>query len=161
VKRLGPAALVAGCLVVAACAGAGATAEAGALPPADPAELEYAPELRIDLATFRETSSGLYLQDVTEGEGPVARRGSLVWIRYVGRLPDGTIFDGNLGGDPFNTRLGGTEVIRGWNEGIPGMRRGGIRRLVVPPHLGYGSRRQGDVPPGATLIFDLELVDIR
>lgn len=122
--------------------------------------LFYAPELQIDLSTFELRPSGLYVQDVEVGEGPIARRTSRVWIHYVGWLPDGTIFDGSLGGDPYHTRLGGNEVIRGWNEGITGMRRGGVRRLVVPPDLAYGSRGRGDVPPGATLVFEVELVDV-
>ena len=149
-----------GILVVAACAGSGPEAGDAAPAPSDPTMLFYAPELEIDLSAFERTRSGLYLQDVTEGEGPAARRTSRVWIHYVGWLPDGTVFDASLGGAPFHLRLGGNEVIRGWNEGIVGMRRGGVRRLVVPPHLGYGSGGRGDVPPGATLVFRLELVDV-
>jgi peptidylprolyl isomerase len=140
--------------------GGGVTPEGPPLPPADPALLFYAPELEVTLADFELRPSGLYVQDVEIGEGPVARRTSRVWIHYVGWLPDGTVFDGSLGGDPYHTRLGGNEVIRGWNEGIAGMRRGGVRRLVVPPHLAYGSRGRGDVPPGATLVFQVELVDV-
>ena len=141
------------------CGGGVAPASSG-LPASDPALLFYAAELEIDLADFERTSSGLYIQDVEPGEGPIARRTSRVWIHYVGWLPDGTVFDGSLGGDPYHLRLGGNEVIRGWNEGIVGMRRGGVRRLVVRPSLGYGSSGRGDVPPGATLVFRLELVDV-
>lgn len=147
-------------LVFAGCGGGGPDPEGPPLPPSDPALLFFSPELEVDLSEFERTSSGLYVQDVQVGEGPIARRTSRVWIHYVGWLPDGTVFDASLGGDPYHTRLGGNEVIRGWNEGITGMRRGGIRRLVVPPNLGYGSRGQGDVPPGATLVFQLELVDV-
>lgn len=144
---------------VSGCAG-GPPVVSGDLPPADPAELVFASEVAVDLSSMEKTESGLYLLDIVVGDGPIARRTSRVWVKYVGRLPDGTVFDANLGGEPYHTRLGGSEVIRGWNEGIVGMRRGGIRRLVVPPHLGYGTRGSGDVPPGATLIFDLELVDV-
>ena len=141
--------------------GGGATVQEAPLPPSDPAEVEFAPELDVDLGAFERTSSGLYLQDIQVGEGRVARRTSRVWIRYVGWLPDGTLFDGNIGGEPYHVRLGGNEVIRGWNEGIEGMKRGGIRKLVVPPGLAYGSRGSGgDVPPGATLVFLVELVDV-
>lgn len=140
--------------------GGGPPMDSGALPSGDPAELVFAPEVAVDLSEMEKTASGLYLLDIVVGDGPVARRTSRVWVKYVGRLPDGTVFDANLGGEPYHTRLGGSEVIRGWNEGIVGMRRGGIRRLVVPPHLAYGSRGSGDVPPGATLVFDLELVDV-
>ncbi len=130
------------------------------MPPSDPAALFFAPELEVDLSEFTRSASGLYVQDVQLGDGPIARRTSRVWVRYVGWLPDGTVFDGNVGGEPYHMRLGGNEVIRGWNEGIVGMKRGGIRRLVVPPGLAYGSRGRGDVPPGATLVFYLELVDV-
>lgn len=143
---------------IAACAGG--VGQAAPLPPADPAELQFAPELEIDLSSFERSESGLYIQDVQVGEGRPARRNSRVWIEYVGWLPDGTVFDGNVGREPYNVRLGGTEVIRGWNEGIEGMRRGGLRRLVVPPSLAYGSSRRGDIPPGSTLVFYIELVDV-
>jgi len=140
--------------------GGGASTDAAALPPADPSRLFYAPELEIDLADFERTPSGLYVQDVEIGDGPVARRTSRVWIEYVGWVADGTVFDGNVGGDPYSFRLGGNEVIRGWNEGIVGMKRGGVRRLVVRPGLGYGSSRRGDIPPGSTLVFWLKLIDV-
>ena len=96
---------------------------------------------------------------MNEGTGTMARRTSRVWIYYVGWLPDGTVFDGQLQGEPFHFRLGGSEVIRGWNEGIRGMRIGGRRRLVVRPGLAYGSRGRGDVPAGATLVFEVQLID--
>ncbi len=140
--------------------GGGPDVESGVLPPRDPALLFFSPELEIDLSTFERRDSGLYVQDVEVGEGPIARRTSRVWIHYVGWLPDGSVFDASLGGDAYHTRLGGNEVIRGWNEGVAGMKRGGVRRLVVPPQLAYGSRGQGDVPPGATLVFQIELVDV-
>jgi peptidylprolyl isomerase len=157
-KRLGAVLALIG--VLSGCGGGGGEAEAGPLPPSDPSQLFYAPELEVDLSEFERRSSGLYVQDVTVGEGPVARRTSRVWVHYVGWLPDGAVFDASLGGDPYHTRLGGNEVIRGWNEGIVGMRRGGIRRLVVPPRLGYGSSGRAGVPPNATLIFRLELIDV-
>ena len=143
-------------LLLGACAGG---APAGPLPPTDPAQIEFAPELGIDLADFELTPSGLYVQELNVGTGPTARRTSRVWIYYIGWLPDGTVFDGQLEGDPFHGRLGGSEMIRGWNEGIRGMRVGGRRRLVVRPGLGYGTRGRGKVPPGATLIFELQLID--
>ena len=155
-KRRASLATLGATLFMAACAGG---APAGPLPPSDPAQLHFASELGIDLADFQLTSSGLYLQDMNEGTGTMARRTSHVWIYYVGWLPDGTVFDGQLQGDPFHFRLGGNEVIRGWNEGIRGMRIGGRRRLVVRPGLAYGSRGRGKVPPGATLVFEVQLID--
>lgn len=148
-------------LMLGACGGGGSTASGEvAAPPQDPAQLFYSLELEIDLDDFERTASGLYIQDIEIGEGPTARRTSRVWISYIGWLPDGTVFDGNVGGEPYHLRLGGSEVIRGWNEGIVGMRRGGVRRLVVRPGLAYGSRGRGDIPPGATLIFRVTLVDV-
>lgn len=147
-------------VLAAACGGGGSGASDGPLPPSDPAMLTYADELEIDLSEFEKTASGLYIQDVVVGTGARANRTSRVWIMYVGFLPDGTVFDGQLQGDPFHFRLGGSEVIRGWNEGVRGMRVGGRRRLIVRPGLGYGSRGRGDVPPGATMIFDVQLVDV-
>jgi len=115
----------------------------------------------VDLAAMERTSGGLYVQDLREGDGFTAQRSSLVTLHYVGYLPDGTIFDTSSGGEPFQFRLGGNEVIRGWNQGIPGMRRGGIRRLVVPPSLGYRAQGRGKIPPNTTLIFDIQLLDVR
>ena len=130
------------------------------LGPADPTQVVYAEELGVDLSRMTRTSTGLYYEDLTEGVGPVATRNSRVWIHYVGYLPDGTVFDTSVGGEPMHFRLGGNEVIRGWNQGIPGMKKGGRRRLVVRPGLAYGSRGRGSVPPGATLIFEVQLVDV-
>ena len=142
-----------------ACSG-GAGAPAGPVPPSDPTQLTFAEELQVDLNAFRRTESGLFVQDVSEGSGRFAGRTSRVWIEYVGWLPDGTVFDGNVGQDSYHFRLGGSEVIDGWNEGIVGMRRGGVRRLVVRPELAYGSRGRGKIPAGSTLVFWVRLVDV-
>lgn len=127
----------------------------------DPAHLTFADELGVDLSRMDQLESGLYLEDLSEGVGAVVGRTSRVWIHYISWLPDGTVVDSSLGGEPFHFRLGGNEVIRGWNQGIPGMKVGGRRRLVVRPGLAYGARGQGDVPPSATLIFEVQLVDTR
>lgn len=139
-------------------AGAGTAAPAG---PSEPEDIVFAPELGIDLTSMERTSSGLYVQDLRGGDGFAAQRSSLVAVHYVGYLPDGTIFDASAGGEPLRFRLGGNEVIRGWNQGIPGMRVGGLRRLVVRPSLAYGSRGRGRVPPSTTLVFDVQLLDVR
>ncbi|HSM06857.1 MAG TPA: FKBP-type peptidyl-prolyl cis-trans isomerase [Longimicrobiales bacterium] len=127
----------------------------------DPATVAFDPELGIDLAAMERTPSGLYLQDLAEGVGPTAQRTSLVTIHYATWLADGTLVDTSVGGDPFTVRLGGSEVIRGWNEGIQGMRVGGRRKLVVRPGLAYGSRGSANVPPDATLVFEVQLTDVR
>ncbi len=142
---------------LAACAGA-PPAPAG---PVEPEAITFAPELEVDLTRMVRTASGLYVQDLREGEGFTAQRASLVTLRYVGYLPDGTVFDTTGDGEPFQFRLGGSEVIRGWNQGIPGMKRGGVRRLVIRPSLAYGARGRGVIPPYATLVFDVQLLDVR
>ena len=144
-------------VTVTACAGA-PRASSG---PTEPEAIAFAPELQVNLSAMERTSRGLYLQDFKEGDGFTAQRTSLVTLRYVGYLPDGTIFDTTGDGEPFQFRLGQSEVIRGWNLGIPGMRRGGIRRLIVRPSLGYGSRAVGKIPPNTTLVFDIQLLDVR
>ncbi|HSJ06323.1 MAG TPA: FKBP-type peptidyl-prolyl cis-trans isomerase [Longimicrobiales bacterium] len=107
--------------------------------------------------------NGLHVEDLREGEGPAAEAGQVVVVHYTGWLADGTRFDSSRDGDdPFPVRIGTGEVIDGWDLGIPGMRVGGERRLVIPPSLGYGNAGAGGViPPGATLIFDVELLEIR
>lgn len=96
------------------------------------------------------------------GSGKVARRGDTVTVHYVGRLTDGTEFDSSRKGDaPFAFVLGQGRVIKGWDEGVTGMEVGCIRRLTVPPHLGYGAKGfPPDIPPGATLVFEVELLDV-
>ena len=147
-------------LILAGCAaGAGGSPDAPA--PSDPDRVAFAPELGLDLEARERTATGLYVQDLTEGEGFTAKRTSLVKLHYVGYLPDGSIFDTSSGGEPLQVRLGANEVIRGWNQGIPGMKRGGIRRLVVRPSLAYRSQSRGRIPPNSTLVFDVQLLDVR
>lgn len=105
--------------------------------------------------------NGLIIEDVVIGKGATARVGSLVSVEYTGRFPNGPEFDSSRrAGRPYRLRLGAREVIDGWDIGIQGMRVGGKRRLTVPPGLAYGATGYGGViPPNATLLFDLELVD--
>ena len=101
--------------------------------------------------------------DLEVGDGPVAEVGDSVAVQYVGRLADGTQFDSsydNPGGEPFRFLIGAGAVIPGWEQGVPGMRVGGKRRLTIPPHLAYGSAGRGPIPPNATLTFDIELIEI-
>ena len=151
---------VAACMIVVTGCGGGPPASSAPHPPSDPTQLEYAEELQINFDEFTLTESGLYLQDLEIGTGPFVRSNGRVWVQYVGWLSDGTVFDGNMGQDPYHFRMGADEVIAAWNEGIVGMRRGGKRRLLVRPELGYGSRGRATVPPGATLLFYIELVDV-
>jgi len=113
-------------------------------------------------AATRTTASGLQIQDLQIGTGTEAVTGKQVSMHYTGTLTDGTKVDSSVGGSPYTLTLGGGEVIAGWDEGIVGMRVGGKRRLTIPPSLGYGAPgRPPVVPPNATLVFDLELMDVK
>ncbi|MFA7239284.1 MAG: FKBP-type peptidyl-prolyl cis-trans isomerase [Sulfuricellaceae bacterium] len=109
------------------------------------------------------TASGLIYEDVTEGEGAIACAGQKVTVHYTGWLTDGTKFDSSKDrSEPFDFPLGGGRVIRGWDEGVQGMKIGGVRKLTIPPELGYGARGAGGViPPNATLVFEVELLGTR
>ena len=100
--------------------------------------------------------------ELVEGEGKVAEANQKVSVHYTGWLTDGTKFDSSLDrNDPFIFPLGGGRVIRGWDEGVQGMKVGGKRKLTIPPQLGYGSAGAGGViPPNATLVFEVELLEI-
>jgi FKBP-type peptidyl-prolyl cis-trans isomerase FkpA len=127
-----------------------------------PAEQTYAPELDVNLDRMQRTPSGLYTQDLVEGTGQTAQAGNLVVAHYTGWLPNGQEFDSSRGGQPFEFPLGQGRVIPGWDEGVAGMREGGRRRLVIPSELAYGPQGAGGViPPNATLVFDIELLEVR
>jgi peptidylprolyl isomerase len=135
-------------------------ASAGGSAPAVEATV-FAPELGVDPATMAGTPGGVRWRDVEAGVGAEARRGSEVTVHYQGWLPDGRRFESTAGGAPVTFRLGEGRVIRGWEEGIVGMKAGGRRRLVVPPRLGYGARAVGPVPPNSVLVFEIDLVTVR
>ena len=147
-------------LALAGCGGSGGPPGAP-VPSGEPEDLAFAPGLTVDLASMELTRTGLYIQDLRPGDGLIACRTSRVTLHYVGYLHDGTIFDTSAGGEPFQFRLGESEVIRGWDEGVRGMKIGGLRRLVVRPRLAYGSRGTGSVPPNTTLVFDVHLLSVR
>jgi FKBP-type peptidyl-prolyl cis-trans isomerase len=104
----------------------------------------------------------LEITDLEIGTGAEAVAGSKVDVHYTGWLTDGTKFDSSLDrGQPFSFPLGGGRVIKGWDQGVAGMKVGGKRKLVIPPELGYGSRGAGGViPPNATLVFEVELLAV-
>ncbi|MEJ2307723.1 MAG: FKBP-type peptidyl-prolyl cis-trans isomerase [Gammaproteobacteria bacterium] len=110
----------------------------------------------------RITDSGLKIEDLEEGSGETATTGMTVTVHYTGWLENGTRFDSSLDrNDPLQFGLGRGMVIRGWDEGVAGMKVGGKRKLTIPPHLGYGTAGAGGViPPNATLIFEVELLDV-
>ncbi len=106
------------------------------------------------------TPDGLQYWDIKEGTGAVAKPGDKVKVHYTGWLTNGKKFDSSVDrGQPFEFTLGAGQVIKGWDEGVAGMKVGGKRQLRIPPDLGYGSRGAGGViPPNATLVFDVELL---
>ncbi len=129
-----------------------------AAPPSEPAPQPS--------ATGTETMP-LQKTDLAPGTGAELKTGQEVLVHYTGWLynaaaPEnkGKQFDSSVGGEPFEFRVGNGDVIRGWDEGVVGMKVGGKRRLVIPPEFGYGASGAGPIPPGATLVFDVELVEI-
>jgi FKBP-type peptidyl-prolyl cis-trans isomerase len=109
------------------------------------------------------TASGLIYEDTVVGEGAEATAGQYVSVHYTGWLTNGKKFDSSKDrNDPFAFPLAQRHVIAGWDEGVQGMKVGGTRKLTIPPELGYGARGAGGViPPNATLIFEVELLDIQ
>ena len=108
------------------------------------------------------TETGLQIEEIKVGDGETAASGQFVSVRYTGWLTDGSKFDSSKDRDePFEFSLGQRMVIAGWDEGVQGMRVGGVRKLTIPPQLGYGARGAGGViPPNATLVFEVELLEI-
>ncbi|PYQ71212.1 MAG: peptidylprolyl isomerase [Acidobacteria bacterium] len=104
--------------------------------------------------------------DLRVGTGAVAAAGQTLTVNYTGWFYDaskpeqkGVSFDSTVGKSPFTFTLGAQQVIKGWDQGLPGMQVGGLRRLVIPPSLAYGSTRSGSIPANSTLLFEIELLD--
>jgi FKBP-type peptidyl-prolyl cis-trans isomerase FkpA len=154
-------------LAVAAIAVAGCSQGEESTLPQHPEEdhrvaTRYAPALEIDLGAMEyRRFSGLYVQDIQVGDGARADSGDIVFVHYTGWLPNGRKFDSSRdSGRPFDFALGYGRVVDGWDQGVVGMRVGGQRRLVIPPALGYGATGKGPIPGNATLVFDVELLDV-
>lgn len=144
------------------------SAEAGGSVPAGAADGEvamdtvFAENLDLDLTQMTRTASGLYYEDLEPGGGLAARDGHVLDTHYTGWLTTGEEFGTSREASPYSFQLGRRQAPRGIEEGVTGMRIGGVRRLVVPPSLGYGSRGQPPtIPPSATLVYEIELLDIK
>ncbi len=125
-------------------------------------ETTFAPSLGVDLDASTRTGSGLYIRDLVVGTGSTAQNGATLAVHYRGSLPGGFVFDDNVAGvdAPFSFKLGEGGVIKGWEEGLLGMRVGGRRQLIIPARLGYGSSGSGVIPPNSILVFTVDLVSI-
>jgi len=109
-----------------------------------------------------EDKGELIIEDLVVGQGVEAKEGNVITVNYTGWLENETQFDSSLspGRDPLLITLGAGQVIQGWDEGIPGMKVGGKRRLTIPPHLGYGNQAVGAIPANSTLIFEIDLLGV-
>jgi len=127
-----------------------------ALPESSARETPVAPASNVTNVTK------LMIEEIKVGEGAEAKAGDTVRVHYTGWLTNSTKFDSSVDrGTPFEFRLGAGEVIKGWDQGVAGMKVGGKRKLTIPPDLGYGDRGAGGlIPPGATLVFEVELLAI-
>lgn len=108
------------------------------------------------------TASGLKYVELKIGDGKEAKEGSTVLVYYTGKLDNGQQFDSNVGKKPLEVKIGKTRVIKGWTEGLQGIRAGGKRKLIIPPELGYGKEGYDPViPPDATLTFEVEVTEVK
>ena len=116
----------------------------------------------VDKSKIKTTESGLMYVIIEEGEGDFATDGNVVTVHYSGYLEDSTKFDSSVEKDePFSFVIGNKQVITGWDEGVKFLKKGGKARLVIPPSLGYGDITAGKIPLNSTLIFDIELLDVK
>ncbi len=117
----------------------------------------------VDAGRVLTSPSGVKIEIVEEGKGPLPAKGQMVVVHYIGTLADGRKFDSSRDrGKPFSFQLGQGQVIRGWDEAVAMMKVGTTAILTIPPQLGYGARGAGGViPPNAVLVFDVELLDVK
>ena len=125
------------------------------------ADVATGPQAILDELAQTGAVSSLMIYDTVVGEGAEAKQGDVIAVHYTGVLPDGTVFDSSIPrGAPLEFTLGAGQVIQGWEQGFAGMKVGGKRLIAIPPELGYGANAVGSIPPNATLIFEVELVEI-
>jgi len=139
-------------IVLAACGDSGPTA-----PSIE--ETTFDPSLGVDLSQMTKTESGLYWRDLTVGTGATAEVYESVKVGYTLWLANGTKIEESAPSAPITFTIGRGQVIQGWDQGVPGMKEGGVRLLVIPPSLAYGDKQNGDIPANSILVFRVEMVD--
>jgi len=141
-------------LLLAACGAESGTSEAPSIE-----STTFAAALGVNLAASTRTGTGLYYRDVSVGTGATVTNGMSAAVRYTLWLANGNQVETNTtGGAPFSFTVGAGQVIAGWDQGIPGMKVGGSRQLIIPPSLGYGGTGQGPIPGNAILVFSVQVV---
>jgi FKBP-type peptidyl-prolyl cis-trans isomerase len=149
-------------LAFAACLGSSDDFSTNVAPVVPIEQTTFVAGLNVDLSKSTKTSTGLYVRDLTVGTGAAATSTSRVAVYYAGYLADGYKFDSRSSpSDPYPVTLGTNAVIRGWDEGIVGMKIGGVRQLIIPPDLAYGPAGRGAIPSNAVLVFTVELVSVQ
>jgi FK506-binding nuclear protein len=160
--------------LLAACGQPNASDVPGALAPSSPSSPSPTPTLSPPPTAAKITTpcthgqtkltpNRVRVRDTRCGTGAEATRGSVISVKYVGKLATGQVFDSTKrhGGKPYTSPIGVGRVIPGWDEGVPGMRVGGVRQLVIPPAMAYGQSGAGPIPPNATLVFTIKLVKVK
>ena len=164
-RAVRPVLLATVALLLAGCNGSndGITAVDSNVYTADPATSSYADTLKVTISSMTKTASGLYYKDLVTGTGATAAAGYTVRVEYSGWLVNGQQFDTSEGKTPayFEFLLNAGRVIKGWDEGVQGMKVGGRRQLVIPPGLGYGENGSGTIPGNAVLVFEIVLLQVR
>ena len=139
-------------------------ASGGGAPPATRSmeSIPFASALDVNLARMTKTPAGVYYRDIEEGTGPIVRGKEDLKVHYTGWLSNGVKFDSNTNDQqPLTVPLGRGRVIKGWDDGLVGMRVGGRRQLVIPPELGYGSNRSDVIPADAVLVFEIRVISAK
>jgi FKBP-type peptidyl-prolyl cis-trans isomerase len=130
--------------------------------PSYPADETYAASLQVDIPSMVKVSDNLYYKDLVVGTGTTATPGKQVVVEYTGYLTNGTEFDSGIGTDAITVwLLDNGDLITGWVYGIPGMKVGGTRKLVIGSNFAYGAQGRGTIPPNATLVFDVTLKEVK
>jgi len=164
-RAVRPVLLATAALLLAGCNGSneGITVVDPNVYTADPATSSYAAALNVNISSMTKTASGLYYKDLVTGTGATASAGYTVRVEYSGWLVNGQQFDTTDGKVPayFEFLLNAGHVIKGWDEGVQGMKVGGRRQLVIPPGLGYGENGRDAIPGNAVLVFEIVLLQVR